>query len=92
MEHSLAVGTITNAARALIEQANGRVYPVVFGPSCWLVQLPDPQFCGVEQDGRISHSLLRIRFRGCSLIWQGESEHGPELTSIEKTTLKAERE
>lgn len=93
MEHLLAVGTVTDAARALIERANGRIWHVSDTPSVTLVQLPDPQFCGVTLDGRIARSLLRVRLSGGSLIWQGESDyHEPEMTSVDKTMLKAEDE
>ena len=93
MEHLLAVGTVTDAAQALIEQQGGRVWHVSELPSVTLVQLPEPQFCGVERNGHVSRSLLRVRLAGGSLIWQSESDyHGPEITSVDKTMLKAEDE
>jgi hypothetical protein len=89
MEHVLAVGKVTDAAKELIEQEGGWVRTVSDVPHVTLVRLPDPTFCGVEYD---RHSLLRVQFHAHSLIWQGNREHqrGPDYCSVETTMLRAE--
>lgn len=89
MNHVLAVGQVTEAAKVMIEREGGRVWHVSDAPFVTLVALPDPQFCGVEYD---RHSLLRVQLQGSSLIWQGDMEQlrGPDYCSVDTTLLRAE--
>lgn len=85
MNHVLAVGTVTDAAKAIVERADGRIWYVSDMPSVALVQLPYPRF---EHEHNESY-VIRIKLDGGSLLWSGDYD-GPELTSVDKTMLKAE--
>jgi hypothetical protein len=83
--HWFMVATVSDLARASIEEIGGIVYPIdePFFPLLTVVGLPYPTFEAQE------FYAYRIRAGGKSFIWKG-SHPGPEWTNAGDTTLRCE--
>ncbi len=87
MEHLLAVGKITAAARADIERGGGRITHVSSTPPVLLVTLP-----GLGMEYMDNDTEMRLKIQGrIPLIWRGHYP-GPWFTSIDQTELRSEHE
>lgn len=82
-KYLFAVGRVTDVAREKIEAAAGSVTYISSVPSVMLIRLEN-----VVMEYQEFYTI-RLISNGVRLLWRGDHP-GPELTSVDKTSLAAE--